>query len=223
MLKSVGSAVSTKFHCMGHADYSKMLSRLRLSSSFSSSSPSSSRSRNNLHNYYLRKRRKWPLSPYKAKWHETFNQQQAMRALKESASLSTTHLFSSLIDSFAIYNCDPTPNAYHFVIKTLMKTSQFHQLHPVLDRLEKVENFETPEYIFIYLIEFYGNSNRIQEAIEVFLKIPNFRCNPSVDSLNSLLSVLSNNPEGLKIVPQVVLKSELMNIRMEESKFSCFN
>lgn len=142
-----------------------------------------------------------------------------MRALKESASLSTTHLFSYLTDSFAIYNCDPTPNAYHFVIKTLMKTSQLHQLHPVLDRLEKVENFETPEHNFIDLIEFYGNSNRIQEEIEVFFKIPDCRCKPSVDSLNSLLSVLSNNPEGVKIVPQVVLKGEMMNILMEESSF----
>ncbi|XP_052176884.1 pentatricopeptide repeat-containing protein At2g38420, mitochondrial [Diospyros lotus] len=186
----------------------------------SSSSSSSSR---NAQNYRLRKRRKWPLSPYKAKWHENFDHKQAMQALKQSAivssSTTTTHLLSSLIDSFAAYNCNPTPDAYHFVIRTLAKSSKWDQIPPVLGRLETVENFETPEFIFVDLIRMYGDSSMIQHAIDLFFRIPSFRCAPSVDSLNSLLLVLCKNREGVMIVPQILLKSQLMSIRVEESSF----
>lgn len=186
----------------------------------SSSSSSSSRSSSNLHNRYLRKRRKWPLSPYKAKWHETFNQQQAIETLKQSASTNSTHLLSSLIDSFSIYNCDPTPNAYHFLIKTLTKTSQFfHQLPSVLNHLQNSQKFQTPEYLFVDLIKIYGDKGMIEDAIDLFFRIPNFRCNPTVDSLNSLLSVLCRNQESLGIVPQIIENSKFMNIRIEESSF----
>ncbi|KAL6998488.1 hypothetical protein U1Q18_008616 [Sarracenia purpurea var. burkii] len=182
-----------------------------------SSSSSSSSSRIAAQNYRLRRRRKWPLSPYKAKWHETFNHQQAMQMIKQSATTST-HL-STLLHSFTIYNCAPTPNAYHFVIKTLARNSQWDQLPPVLDRVERVEKFETPEFIFVELIRMYGNANRIRSAIDLFFRIPNFRCVPSVDSLNSLLSVLCKKREGIRAVPQILLKSQLMNIRIEESCF----
>ncbi|XP_057972297.1 pentatricopeptide repeat-containing protein At2g38420, mitochondrial [Malania oleifera] len=183
---------------------------------------------------YLRKRRKWPLSPYKAKWHQIFSQQQAMYALKKAArspqqneedgdddygNSGKPNLLSTLADSFSIYNCDPTPSAYHFVIKTLTKTSQFHQLPQILDRLEFVEKFETPERIFIDLIEIYGDAGRIQEAFDLFFRIPSFRCVPSVHSLNALLSILSGNGEFRGLVPHILLKSRLMNIRIEESTF----
>ncbi|KAM7526563.1 hypothetical protein LguiA_016465 [Lonicera macranthoides] len=184
------------------------------------SSSSSRGSSSNLHNRYLRKRRKWPLSPYKAKWHETFNQQQANETLKQSASKDSTHLLSSLIDSFSIYNCDPTPNAYRFIIKTLTKTSQFfHQLPSVLNHLQNSENFQTPEYLFVDLINIYGDKGMIEDAIDLFFRIPKFRCNPTVDSLNSLLSVLCKNRETLGIVPQILENSKFMNIRIEESSF----
>ncbi|KAK9289476.1 hypothetical protein L1049_007631 [Liquidambar formosana] len=172
---------------------------------------------------FLRKRRKWLLSPYKTKWHETFDQQQAMQTLQQAASASPqqnpdeTHLLSSLIHSFTIYNSNPTPNAYHFVIKTLSQTSQLHHLHPVLHRLEHVEKFETPEYVFVDLIKMYGDANRIEEAIDVFFRIPNFRCVPSICSLNALLLVLCKSREGLVMVPQILLKSRDLNIRVEES------
>ncbi|KAL4562945.1 hypothetical protein LXL04_026976 [Taraxacum kok-saghyz] len=210
MLKSVANRSTTVTH--------KSESFFFLLFSFRSSSSSP---RSKYHNYYLRKRRKWPHPVYKSRWHEKLSQQHAMQALRQQASSSSSsaNLLSSLINSFALYNCDPTPNAYHFVIKTLIKTSQSHYIGSVLYHLEKVEKFETPETIFTDLIEFHGENNEFQEAIDVFFRLPDFRCTPSVDSLNCLLSVLCKRKEGLGVVPQVLLKSRLMNIRLEESTF----
>ncbi|KAJ0028843.1 hypothetical protein Pint_34992 [Pistacia integerrima] len=181
-------------------------------------------------NPYLRKHRKWPLSPYKAKWHQTFNQQQAMQNLKQSLTMppaiqqqqqksNQPYILSSLIHSFDVYNCEPTPEAYHFIIKTLAETSQFCQLLSVLDYLERNEKFETPEYILADLIKLYADANKIHDSINLFYRISKFRCVPSVYSLNTLLSVLCRNKERIKMVPQILLKSQLMNIRIEESCF----
>ncbi|XP_044484386.1 pentatricopeptide repeat-containing protein At2g38420, mitochondrial [Mangifera indica] len=178
-------------------------------------------------NPYLRKYRKWPLSPYKAKWHQTFNQQQAMQNLKQSLTMppplqqkpNEPHILSSLIHSFNIYNCEPTPEAYHFIIKTLAETSQFCQLLSVLDHLERNEKFETPEHILADLIKLYADANKIHDSIDLFNRISKFRCVPSVYSLNTLLSVLCRNKEWIKMVPQIFLKSQRMNIRIEESCF----
>lgn len=93
------------------------------------------------------------------------------------------------------------------------------QITPVLHRMEHVENFETPEFIFVDLIKIYGDANMIRPAIDLFFRIPKFRCVPSVDCLNCLLSVLCRNREGIRVVPQILLKSQLMNIRVEESCF----
>lgn len=181
-----------------------------------------------LTNKFLRKHRKWPISPYKTKWQITFNQNQALQTLKQSAA-QTPHqqqnhdkpdyLLSALIHSFASYECDPTPEAYHFVIKTLNKTSQFHHIPPVLDRIEFVEKFEMPEYILAELIRIYGRAGRIEDAIDLFCRIPRFRCVPSVYTLNSLLSVLCRRREGIRLVPQMLMKSQAMRIRLEESSF----
>ncbi|KAI3714362.1 hypothetical protein L1987_72961 [Smallanthus sonchifolius] len=181
---------------------------------------SSSSPRSKYHNYYLRKRRKWPHPVYKSRWHQKLSQQHAMQALRHQASSSPVNLLSSLVESFALYNCDPTPNSYHFVIKTLIKTSQSHHIPSVLYHLEKFEKFETPESILIDLIEFYGERNEFQKAIDVFFRLPDVRCTPSVDSLDCLLSVLCRRKEGLEVVPQVLLKSRLLNIRLEESSFA---
>ncbi|KAL5740273.1 hypothetical protein ACOSP7_029148 [Xanthoceras sorbifolium] len=177
-------------------------------------------------NLYLRQHRKWPLSPYKAKWHQTFNQQQAMQNLKKSLSQEeqdpnnqAPHLLYSLLHSFTIYNCDPTPQAYLFVIKTLAKTSQFPHIRYVLDHLENNENFETPDSFFTDLFKIYADAGRIQDAVCLFYRIPKFRCVPSVHLLNTLLSVVCRNRECTKVVPKILLQSQLMNIRIEESSF----
>ena len=174
----------------------------------------------NPNNNFLRKHRKFPHSPYKTKWHKTFNQNQAMQTLKQTPQQeNSNNLLSTLTHSFNTYNCQPTPTAYNFLIKTLAKTSQLHHIPQVLDNLVRVENFQTPEYIFTDLIKIYGNANKLEEAVSLFFEIPKFRCVPSVYSLNVLLSVLCKKSEGLKWVPQVLLNSQKMNIRVEESTF----
>ncbi|CAL1378527.1 unnamed protein product [Linum trigynum] len=135
---------------------------------------------------YLRKHRKWPHSPYKTQWHQTFNQVLAMKSLKEAAAGATsqrrreedpskTGLLSPLVNSFSIYNCHPTPQAYHFVFKTLAKTSQLHDIPRVLDHLETVEQFETPEFILADLIKIYCNAREMEKAVDLFSRIPKFR------------------------------------------------
>ncbi|KAL5550685.1 hypothetical protein UlMin_000861 [Ulmus minor] len=177
------------------------------------------RSFSSLGNKFLRKHRKWPISPYKTKWHQTFNQTQALQTLKQENYENPNHLLSNLILSFKAYNCDPIPEAYHFLIKTLSETSQFHLIPPVLDRIELVENFETPEYIFVQLIQNYGDADRVEDAVNLFGRIPKFRCVPSAFSLNSLLLVLCRRDECLRLVPEILMKSQVMNIRLEESSF----
>ncbi|GAB4833235.1 hypothetical protein Ancab_031482 [Ancistrocladus abbreviatus] len=195
--------------------------------------PSSSKG---IPNTFLRKKRKWPHSPYKTKWHHVFDQQQAMQNLKKLASFpypplsqiqpesqnphKTPYLLSCLINSFKTYNCDPTPTAYHFVIKTLILKSQFSELNSVLTHLENVEKFETPERLFVDLIRIYGEKEMIREAIDLFLRIPKFRCVPTVCSLNSLLSILCRSDECIQIVPWILIKCQGLNVRIDESSFS---
>ncbi|CAN1134352.1 Pentatricopeptide repeat-containing protein At2g38420, mitochondrial [Linum perenne] len=167
---------------------------------------------------FLRKHRKWPHSPYKTQWHLSFNQVLAMQSLKQAAKSPQT-LLSSLIQSFTIYDCNPTPQAYHFVLTTMAKTSQLHHIPPVLDHLEKIEQFETPELILADLIRLYCESDEIETAVAVFFRIPKFRCAPTAVSLNTLLTFLCRTNSGLKMVPEILLKSRDLNIRVEESSF----
>nr|GMC84102.1 pentatricopeptide repeat-containing protein At2g38420, mitochondrial [Ipomoea batatas] len=189
-------------------------------SSFSFSYSSSSKP--NLKNYYLRKRRKWPRSPYKTKWHESFGHQLAMQSMIERVlkSPGPTNPLSALVDSFADYQCDPTPSAYQFVIKEITRNPCTYDLIPkVLDHLQKVDNFEIPEGVFVYLIKFYGDIGELECAVEVFLRIPRFRCAPTMKSLNALLSVLCKSEWGLRNVPEILNKSQLMNIQIDGSSF----
>ncbi|XP_029127026.1 pentatricopeptide repeat-containing protein At2g38420, mitochondrial [Cajanus cajan] len=74
-------------------------------------------------------------------------------------------------------------------------------------------------FIFVHLIRFYGLGDRVQDAVDLFSRIPRFRCTPTVCSLNLVLSLLCRKRECLKMVPQVLLKSQHMNIRVEGSTF----
>ncbi|XP_017976979.1 PREDICTED: pentatricopeptide repeat-containing protein At2g38420, mitochondrial [Theobroma cacao] len=173
-------------------------------------------------NLFLRKHRRWPHFAYKTKWNQTFTQKQAMLSFKQLVAVAQDNLpppilLSTLVRSFSLYNVHPTPQAYHFLIKTLIQNLHFNHIPSVLHHLEHVEKFQTPEYIFADLITTYGIANRIQDAVDIFYRIPKFRCVPSAYSLNSLLALLCRNQYSLKLVPQVLLKSLLMNIRVEES------
>ncbi|KAG7643551.1 Pentatricopeptide repeat [Arabidopsis suecica] len=132
----------------------------------------------------------------------------------ENASVMRT-----LLSSFQLHNCEPTPQAYRFVIKTLAKSSQLENISSVLYHLEVSEKFDTPESIFRDVIAAYGFSGRIEEAIEVFFKIPNFRCVPSAYTLNALLLVLVRKRQSLELVPEILVKACRMGVRLEESTF----
>ncbi|RWR79001.1 Pentatricopeptide repeat [Cinnamomum micranthum f. kanehirae] len=174
---------------------------------------------------FLRRKRKWPQIPYKGRWQQTFNEQQAMETLKKTAILDEsdsnpkTHILSTLINSFRLYGCDTNPSAYSFVISNLAQRSLFSQLPTVLDHLENIEKFETPERMFTDLIRSYGEAGMFQDAIDIFFRIPKFRCIPSASSLNSLLLVLCKKRESLVLVYDVLMRSLEMKIRLEDSTF----
>jgi len=187
---------------------------------------------------FLRKKRRSPHSPFKTQWHYAFDQEQALQDLKKSALHSpsnSTHqgsedsqnpckslplMLNCLIDSFAAYNCEPTPNAYQFVIKTLIRNSQFDELTHVLSHLQNAEKFDTPERVFVDLIRAYGENGMLYEAVDLFFRIPSFRCVPTANSLNALLLILCRSRKYLRFVPPLLLKSRDMHIRIEPSSFS---
>ncbi|KAL3633356.1 hypothetical protein CASFOL_022883 [Castilleja foliolosa] len=184
----------------------------------------SSRKSSSLHNYYIRKRRKWPIKSYKTQWPENFAFRLAKQSFKQSIRKTKTHLLPDLINSFSAYKINPTPNSYHFLFKVLIQnrwlSNRLDQIQQILDHIEKNESFETPECVFIDLMEFYGDDNMFSNAVELFLRIPRLRCEPSVEVLNTLLSVLCRNKMGLELVPQTLVKSsQVMKTRVEESSF----
>ncbi|CAA0836229.1 Pentatricopeptide repeat-containing protein -mitochondrial [Striga hermonthica] len=187
---------------------------------FSSSSPKKSSS---LQNHYIRKRRKWPIKPFETQRDEAFALRLAKLSFKQSIRRNKFHLLSDLISSFSAYEINPNPQSYHLLFKILIQKrppNWTDQISRILDHIEKVESFETPESIFTDLIKFYGDVRRFDDAVELFSRIPRLRCNPSVELLNALLTVLCRDEKGLEVVPQVlVTSSEVMKIRIEESTF----
>ncbi|CAL9236066.1 unnamed protein product [Arabidopsis halleri] len=170
---------------------------------------------------FMRKYRKIPQSSFKTKWNEKLKQKYAMEELRSNllADSENGSVMRTLVSSFQLHNCDPTPQAYRFVIKTLAKSSHLENIAFVLDHLEVSEKFDTPESIFRDVIAAYGFSGRIEEAIDVFFKIPNFRCVPSAYTLNALLLVLVRKRESLALVPEILVKASRIGVRLEESTF----
>lgn len=171
---------------------------------------------------FLRKYRKIPHSSFKTKWNETLKHKHAMEQLRSglvsnpSSNVSAIH---TLTESFRIHNCEPTPQAYRFVIKALSKSSDLESIASVLNHLETSEKFETPENIFKDVIFAYGFAGKIEEAVDAFFGIPRFRCVLSAYTLNALLSVLVRRREGLAMVPEVLVRAGGMGVRLEESSF----
>ncbi|KAI0512031.1 hypothetical protein KFK09_012666 [Dendrobium nobile] len=160
--------------------------------------------------------------PYKGKWQESFSELLAMETFKRKvAELQdrTTNVFSILLNCFQKYEINPTPSAYSFVIKYVSHRCLFSQIPAILDHLEQEKTLEVPEKIFLDLIQVYGKANKLQDAINIFYRIPKFRCTPSVHSLNSLLSLLCKKKESLLLVQDVLMKTPEMKIRFEASTF----
>ncbi|GMI81038.1 hypothetical protein like AT2G38420 [Hibiscus trionum] len=173
-------------------------------------------------NFFLRKHRKWPLVfSNKIPWHQSFTQKQSVLSFKKSVAQHDPlhpNFVPSLLRPLSLYNLHHSPQAYHFLIKTLLHNRLFNHIPTLLHHLQ-LQHFETPEYIFTHLIRSYGNANRIQDALDIFYRMPKFRCAPSAHSLNSLLALLCRNQRGLELLPRVLLNSLNMNVRPEESTF----
>lgn len=162
------------------------------------------------------------LLPYKGKWQHSLSGRLAMEELKNKVNekcSSNDDLVRVLTGTFSSYGLKPGFPAYSFIIKDLIQRSLFLKLSPVLYHLEEAESFETSERLFISIIRSYGAANMLQEAADLFFRIPKFRCSPSVRSLDSLLSVLCKRKEGLGLVPDVLLRTPQMNLRLEDSTF----
>ncbi|KAL9250417.1 Pentatricopeptide repeat-containing protein [Drosera capensis] len=191
-------------------------------------------------NRFLRKNRKWPNPHYKTKFQIIFNQQKALHNLKHLAKSSPNqqeeqeqdqksqipifpnqpYLLTCLINSFNEHKCEPTPIAYHFILKTLTLTigTQLKEVDLVLTHLEKVETFDTPEWVLVDLIRVYCKKGFFEEAVELFFRIPRFRCVATAASLNVLLGWMCRNEEVIGLVPGVLVRcSRDMNVRIEGS------
>ncbi|CAL9761632.1 unnamed protein product [Musa acuminata subsp. burmannicoides] len=164
----------------------------------------------------------WAASPHKGKCQQRFGVLQAIQTFKKKVAEEPNdgaNYLSILIDCFRSYNAEPTPYAYSFIIRYLFQRHMLSHLPPVLDHLEKAERFDVPQRIFVSVIRSFGRANRLHDAVDIFRRIPNFRCTPSVISLNALLSVLCKSKEGLVLVGDVLSKTPEMNIRLEASTF----
>ena len=139
-----------------------------------------------------------------------------MEELKNNAR--SDDLVGLLHSTFNRYGLKPGFPAYSFIINGLIRRRQSCKLPPILQHLEEFESFETSERMFIKLIKTYGASNMLHEAVNMFFRIPKFRCRPTVRSLNSLLYVLCNK-RGLELIPDVLLRTPELNLRLEGSSF----
>ncbi|KAL9152827.1 hypothetical protein ABFS82_10G007800 [Erythranthe guttata] len=182
----------------------------------------SSRKSSSLHNYYIRKRRKWPIQPFTTHRCESFAVKLAKQLFKQSIRKSKINLLSDLIKSCVAYEIEPTPQSYHLLFKILIQQKPSNcreQIRQILDHIEKVETFQTPERVFIDLINFYGDNSMFDDAVDLFFRTPSYRCDSSVEILNALLSILCRGKRGVDMVPQILMKTQAMNIRIEESSF----
>ncbi|KAK1312001.1 Pentatricopeptide repeat-containing protein [Acorus calamus] len=161
-----------------------------------------------------RRRNHWPLRPT--------NSQLALETLKRSIAGDDNpkHGFLSvLIDSYKTHHCSPNPIAYSLTIQSLARRSLFRHLEPVLNHLESSERFEIDECAFVELILRYGKAGMHKEAVDVFLRMPRFRCAPTSASLDALLRVLCASAEGLALVGDVLVNASDMRVRLAGSSF----
>ncbi|XP_020596772.1 pentatricopeptide repeat-containing protein At2g38420, mitochondrial-like isoform X1 [Phalaenopsis equestris] len=160
--------------------------------------------------------------PYRGGWQENFSELLAIEAFKSKVAElqdKTTNVFSILLSCFRRYEISPSPSAYSFVIKYVARRRLFSQIPAILHHLEHEEQLEVPEKVFLGLIQHYGKANMLKDAMNIFFRIPKFRCTPSVLSLNSLLSILCKKKEGLVLIQDVLMKTPEMNIHLEATTF----
>ncbi|PQP93234.1 putative pentatricopeptide repeat-containing protein [Prunus yedoensis var. nudiflora] len=89
--------------------------------------------------------------------------------------------------------------SYDLIITKLGRAKMFDQMDQILHQLKQEPRFAPPEIIFCNVISFYGRAHLPDRALQMFDKIPTFRCHRTVKSLNSLLNALLRCGEFEKI------------------------
>ncbi|XP_078446974.1 pentatricopeptide repeat-containing protein At2g38420, mitochondrial-like [Wolffia australiana] len=163
------------------------------------------------------------LLPYKGKWQYMFAEKLAMEELKNKMMTDryscNDDLIGTVNSTFYRYGLKPGFPAYSFIIKDLIQKGISQRIPPILNHLEETASFDISESLFVNIIRSYGDSFMLQEAIDLFFRIPNFQCSPSVKALNTLLSVLCKRREGLALVPEVLSRTTELKLRLEDSSF----
>ncbi|KAB1216467.1 hypothetical protein CJ030_MR4G002240 [Morella rubra] len=80
--------------------------------------------------------------------------------------------------------------SYDFIITKLGRAKMFDEMEQILHQLKQEIRFAPAEIIFCNVISFYGRARLPDHAIQTFDRIPDFRCQRTVKSANSLLDAL---------------------------------
>ncbi|XVE53116.1 hypothetical protein DITRI_Ditri02bG0178600 [Diplodiscus trichospermus] len=83
--------------------------------------------------------------------------------------------------------------SYDLIINKLGRFKMFKEMEQVLHQLKNDTRLVPEEIIFCNVIKFYGWARLPERAVQVFDEIPQYRCQRTVKSVNSLLHALMNN------------------------------
>ncbi|XP_027063928.2 uncharacterized protein [Coffea arabica] len=84
-----------------------------------------------------------------------------------------------------------SPLSYDLIISKLGRAKMFDELEQIIQKLRQDTRIIPKEIIFCNIITFYGRARLPQKALQMFDEIPSFRCQRTINSVNSLLNSLS--------------------------------
>ncbi|XP_077252251.1 pentatricopeptide repeat (PPR) superfamily protein [Tasmannia lanceolata] len=97
--------------------------------------------------------------------------------------------------------------SYDLIITKLGRAKMFHDMEQILLQMKQETRFSPKEILFCHVISFYGRSRMSLQALQTFDRIPSFRCQRTVRSLNSLLNALLNC-KNLEKIREIYLNIE---------------
>ncbi|XVF18606.1 hypothetical protein REPUB_Repub11eG0037100 [Reevesia pubescens] len=81
--------------------------------------------------------------------------------------------------------------SYDLIITKLGRVKMFEEMEQVLHQLKNDTRLVPEEIIFCNVMKFYGGARLHERALQLFDEIPQYRCQRTVRSVNSLLHALS--------------------------------
>ncbi|KAJ9153487.1 hypothetical protein P3X46_026918 [Hevea brasiliensis] len=79
--------------------------------------------------------------------------------------------------------------SYDLIITKLGRAKLFDEMEKILLQLKSETRFVPKEALFCNIIKYYGRARLPNNALQVFDKMPSFRCQRTIKSFNSLLNV----------------------------------